>query len=386
MRCLREKDPLPTHKVWAEISKGALVHNFELIRSLVPDPRVRVMPVVKADAYGHGVELCVPLLEEAGADILAVATLEEGLELRALGSRSDILIFGTSPLEALPYLKEKALIQSLVSREEVEAFSQASARLGGDPLKVHIKLDTGMTRLGLSTEADQVEASIRTLLDAFRAPGLELLGVYSHLATADSDPDYLAFQRERFERVLAEAKKQGLPPLTRHLAASSAIAGQEVNHFDLVRPGIVLYGGRAEPREAWGDLRPVMTVKSRIEQVRPIRAGTRVSYGGTWTAPRDAVLAVVNMGYADGLPRLLSNRGAFYHQGRKAPIRGRVCMDRCMVEVTGLPGVQAGDEVMYFGDDGFLRLDAAVPADLLGTIDYEIYTNIHERVPRILVD
>ena len=129
-----------------------------------------------------------------------------------------------------------------------------------------------------------------------------------------------------------------------------------------------------------------MTVKAVIEQVISIRAGTRVSYGGTWTAPRDSVLAVVNMGYADGLPRLLSNQGAFYHQGRQAPIRGRVCMDRSMIDVTDLPGVESGHEVMLFGDDGFIRVDADQLAQLCGTIDYEIYTGIHERAPRLLVD
>lgn len=387
MKSCQEKVSWFTRKTWAEISKSALVNNLDYTRSLVTEPGVTIMPVVKADAYGHCADLVVPLLEEAGVSCLAVATLDEALALRRSGSRSQILILGTSPVECLPYLKGEDLTQTLVSRKEVAAYSRASAGGGGPPLKVHLKLDTGMTRLGLPTDPGRRQGTLEAMREASLAPGLQVTGVYSHLASADTDPDYTAFQQQAFTETLEAAEALGFPRVIRHLAASSAIAGQPDKHFDMVRPGIVLYGGKAGPSpEAWSGLRPVMTVKSVIEQISEVKAGSRVSYGGTWTADRDSVLAVVNMGYADGLPRLLSNQGAFYHRGRKAPIRGRVCMDRCMVDVTGFSDLEAGDEVMFFGDDGFIRVDAAPIAQLIGTIDYEIYTNIHERVPRLLAD
>ena len=175
--------------------------------------------------------------------------------------------------------------------------------------------------------------------------------------------------------------------MIRHLAASSAIPLGPDYHFDLVRPGIVLYGGRAGPdKEAWPGRKPGMTVKSLIEQVEGVDAGTRVSYGGTWTTPVDSVLAVINMGYADGLPRLLSNRGSFFHKGRELPIRGRVCMDRCIVDVTGLDDVKVGDQVTFFGQDEWIRKDASEITDLYGSIDYELFCGISERVPRVGAD
>ena len=387
MKCCQEKDPWYTRKSWAEISKSALLGNLDLIRSYVNEAMVQVLPVVKADAYGHCAQLVVPILEEAGSSALAVATLDEALAIRQAGSRSQILVLGTSTPACLSYLQEADLTQTLVSREEILAYSQAWERGGGPPLKVHLKLDTGMTRLGLPTDPGRRQKTLDSILEASKLPGLQVTGLYSPLAAAASDPDYTALQWRRFKEPLETAEAMGLPRLCRHLAASSAIAGQADKHFDLVRPGIVLYGGKAGPSaQAWSGLRPVMTVKAVIEQVISVKAGTRVSYGGTWTAPHDSVLAVVNMGYADGLPRLLSNQGAFYYRGQEAPIRGRVCMDRCMIDVSDLPELAPGHEVMLFGDDGFIRVDADRLAQLCGTIDYEIYTGIHERAPRLLVD
>ncbi len=387
MKCTQEKDPWYIKKTWAEISRNALVNNLAVIRSHIPDPGIGIAPVIKGNAYGHCVELVVPLLEEAGIRHLFVATLDEAISLRQGGARSAILIFGATRSQHIPYLKRYRLTQSIVTAGEVVEFARQSEKTGGPPLQVSIKLDTGMTRLGLNADERHREKTVQVILAAAREPALQVTGVYSHLATADCDPNYAELQRARFADTVDEAERRGFPRVIRHLAASSAIPLGPDYHFDMVRPGIVLYGGRAGPgKEAWSGLKPVMTVKSVIEQVECVDAGTPVSYGGTWTTPVDSVLAVVNMGYGDGLPRLLSNRGSFFHKGRELPIRGRVCMDRCIVDVTGIGDIKVGDQVTFFGQDEWIRKDASEIADLYGTIDYELFCGINERVPRIGVD
>ncbi len=387
MRCSQVKDPWYTKKTWAEISQSALLNNLELIRSYIAQTGVLIAPAVKANAYGHCVKIVVPILEQAGVSFLCVATMDEAIFLRQNGARSDILILGTTKAEYTSYLKHYHLAQSIVTAQEVEDFAKASQKVGGLPLCVHLKLDTGMTRLGLLSDDRHRETAVSAMLAVAREPALRVTGVYSHLAASDNDREYTALQYNRFKATVAQAERQGFPRVVRHLANSSAIPDRPDYHFDMVRPGIVLYGGKAGPnREAWRGLRPVMTVKSVIEQVGAVEAGTRVSYGGTWTAPCNSVLAVVNMGYADGLSRLLSNRGSFCHKGREVPIRGRICMDRCMIDVTSLPDVKTGDEVMFFGEDDYARKSASEIADLYGTIDYEVFCGINERVPRVLVD
>ena len=329
----------------------------------------------------------MPILEQAGVTFFCVATIDEAIFLRQNGARSEILIFGTTKSEHVSYLKHYRLTQSIVTAAEVDDFAKASHQVGGSPLCVHIKLDTGMTRLGLVSDDKHRDKAVETMLAVACEPALHVTGVYSHLATPDSDREYMALQHSRFIATVDQAEKLGFPRVIRHLASSSAIPGQPDNHFDMVRPGIVLYGGKAGPSlKAWQGIRPVMTVKSVIEQVGPVEAGTRVSYGGTWTTSNNSVLAVVNMGYGDGLSRLLSNRGSFYHKGRQLPIRGRVCMDRCIVDATSLPDVKVGDEVMFFGEDDYARRYASDIADLYGAIDYEVFCAINERVPRMLVD
>ena len=387
MKYSETKDPWYTKKTWAEISQRAILNNLEVIRRAIGDPKVFLAPVVKADAYGHCAELVVPVLEEAGVNHLCVATVDEAIMLRQGGVRSDILIFGTTKSEHVPYLKRYRLTQSLVTEHEIASFAAASQQCGGPPLKIHIKLDTGMTRLGLKADERHQKKTAETMLWASREPHLQVEGVYSHLASADTDPEYSHLQLKRFNDTVQKAEQQGFPRVIRHLASSSAIPEHRDFHLDMVRPGIVLYGGKAGPsEEAWQDLMPVMTVKSVIEQVSVVDKGTKVSYGGTWTADVDSVLAVVNMGYGDGLSRLLSNRGHFYHKGKRAPIRGRVCMDRCIIDVTAIPDVKAGDEVMFFGQDHGVRQNASELAELCQTIDYELFCNIHERVPRVRVD
>lgn len=381
-------DPWFTKKTWAEISKSALINNLTVIRTHAASSGALVAPVVKADAYGHDAALIAPILEESGVRQLCVATIDEAITLRESGAKSEILIFGTTRYEYVPLLKRYGLTASLVSMSEIRGFADESEKIGGTPLSVHIKLDTGMTRLGLPVDSVAHRAkAVEAMFTAVRESSLHVTGVYTHLATADCDSDYTAMQRERFAATVSEAESHGFPRVTRHLACSAAIAGQPENHFDMVRPGIALYGGKAGPREPhWTALRPVMTIKSAIEQIEDVTAGTRVSYGGTWTAMRDSRIAVVNMGYADGLSRQLSNKGCFYYRGIEVPIVGRICMDRCMVDMTGISGVHVRDGVMLFGEDACGRKDASDVAAICGTIDYEVFTGITERVPRVLVE
>ncbi len=380
-------DPWFTKKSWAEISKSALINNLNVIRAHAAETGTLVAPVVKANAYGHDAGLIVPILEEAGVMHLCVATIDEAIALRESGAKSDILIFGTTRYEHVPFLKRYDLTTSIVSADEVRGFAEESIKAGGPPLPVHIKLDTGMTRFGLLVDEPNRAKTIETMLAVAREPSLIVTGVYTHLATADCDSAYVAMQRERFISAVSEAEKYGFPRVKRHIASSAAIPGQPENHFDMVRPGIALYGGKAGPREPhWTKLRPVMTVKSIIEQINDFSQGTRVSYGGTWTLTRDSRLAVIDMGYADGLSRLLSSKGHFYHKGRGIPILGRICMDRCVVDITEITEARVRDEVMLFGEDAYVRKDASDIASLCDTIDYELFTGIKERVSRILVE
>jgi len=380
-------DPWFTYKSWAEISKSALINNLNVIREHAAATGTLVAPVVKANAYGHDAVLVVPILEEAGVTHLCVATIDEAITLREAGATSDILIFGTTRYEHVPFLKRYRLTASIVFADEIQEFAAESINAGGPPLPVHIKLDTGMSRFGFLVDSVYRAKTIEAMLAAAREPSLSVTGVYTHLATADCEPAYVAMQRERFISTVSEAESYGFPRVKRHIASSAAIPGQPDNHFDMVRPGIALYGGKAGPREPhWTKLRPVMTVKSIIEQINDVSAGTRVSYGGTWTLSRDSRLAVVNMGYADGLSRLLSSKGHFYHKGREIPIVGRICMDRCIVDVTEIPDICVRDEVMLFGEDAYVRKDASDIASICGTIDYEIFTGIKERVSRVLVE
>ncbi len=380
-------DPWYTKKSWAEISKSALINNLNVIRSHAAQTGTLVAPVVKANAYGHYVDLIVPILEEAGVTFLCVATIDEAITLRELGAKSDILIFGTTRCEHVPFLKRYGLTMSIVAASEIKGFADESIKAGGDPLPVHIKLDTGMSRFGFLVDPPNRAKAIETMLAVANEPSLKVTGVYTHLATADCEPEYMAMQRERFNSTIAEAENHGFPRVIHHIASSAAIPEQPENHFDMVRPGIVMYGGKAGPRDPhWTKLRPVMTVKSVIEQIGDVVAGTRVSYGGTWTAARDSRLAVIDMGYADGLSRQLSNKGSFFHKGREVPILGRVCMDRCVIDITDVPDAKVRDEVMLFGEDDYVRKHASDVAALYGTIDYELFTGIKERVSRVLVD
>ena len=365
-------------RTWAEISLPNLEHNYRALRALLPEG-CRFLGVVKADAYGHGAVPVARKLEELGAEYLAVACLAEARELREAGVRAPILLLGYTPTDCAEELLHYGLTQTVYDLESARAFS-AAAQAAGRRLRIHVKADTGMSRLGwLCDEGHRTEAA-----DAIAAvcalPGLEAEGIYTHFANADGDEAYTMGQFTRFLELLSELEGRGITFPIRHCAASAAVLKYPCTHLDMVRPGVALYGHYPDPSCEGVDgvgLRPVMALKTRVASVKAVPAGTPVSYGCTHVLERDAELAALTVGYADGLPRLCSDRLEVLIRGQRAPIVGRVCMDMCMADATGL-GAAPGDEVELFGE----HLPVEDAAALAGTIQYELLCAVSPRVPR----
>jgi len=358
----------------AEISLSALRHNLHQVTCRVGP--AAILAVVKADAYGHGAVPVARMLLVAGARQLGVATVAEGLELRAAGITAPILVMGGVFPEEIPVLLEGDLTPVLHSRGAIAAL----ARFTGSrptPLRVHLKVDTGMGRLGLTEEE-----ALDVLTSSWPAT-LQLDGLMSHLARAD-EPDAAPTEDQlaRFRALLNAVKSQGVPVPLAHIAGSAAILRFPASHFDMVRPGLMLYGyAPGSIRSA--DLRPALAWKTRIVQVKRVKPGQAVSYGGTFVAPRHTTLAALPVGYADGYGRGLSNRGQVLIGGRPAPVVGRVCMDLTIVDVTDHPPPHPGDEAVLLGEQGSARITADDLAAWLGTISYEVLCQIGRRVVRI---
>ena len=372
-----------TMRTWAEIDLNALEHNYKALKALL-DKDCKLLAPVKADAYGHGAVPVSRRLEALGCDVLAVACAAEARELRNGGITAPVLCLGNT-LPEYAHLLWKYDIQQAVGDIETARALSALAVEDGAVLSIHIKLDTGMSRLGFfwSAEGDNA-AVLEQLCELFTLPGLKVVGMLTHFSDADGSEEYTMAQFTRFLDARKALEERGHPITLCSCAASAAVINFPCTHLDMVRPGIALYG--YYPDESLDGLvedglRPVMTVKSRIAAVRALPAGTCVSYGRTATLERDSKLAVIPMGYGDGLPRQLSNRTHFLIHGRPCPIVGRVCMDMCMVDVTDLPEVRPGDVATVY--DGELALRAA---KLTGTIVYELLCDVAPRVPRVYLN
>ena len=365
-------------RTWAEISLPNLEHNYRALRAMLP-AGCRFLGVVKANAYGHGAVPVAKKLEALGAEYLAVACLEEAKELREAGICAPILLLGYTPPECAAELLRHELTQTVYDLETARALSDA-ALAAGKRLRIHIKADTGMSRLGWLCGGEGLEDAAASIAAVCALPGLEAEGIYTHFANADSDEDYTMEQFTRFLDLLAELERRGVTFQIRHCAASAAVLKYPCTHLDMVRPGVALYGHYPDPSCEGLDgpgLRPVMTLKTRVASVKRVPAGTPVSYGCTHVLERDTRLAALTIGYADGLPRLCSDRLEVWLGGRRAPVVGRICMDMCMVDATGLD-VRPGDEAEVFG--GHLPIEEA--AALAGTIQYELLCAVSPRVPR----
>ena len=369
-----------TRRTWAEIHMDRLERNYHKLRALAPESKFAGL--VKANAYGHGAVPVAKKLEELGADYLLVACLDEAEELRQAGIHAPILILGYTPVEYAGELLEYGITQTVYDPEQAKALSDA-ALTRGKKLRCHLKADTGMSRLGVLCDEAHLEQGAETLAEMARLPGLEAEGLFMHFADADTCPEYSRMQIDRYRRLLSLLEQKGVTFAIRHCCAGAASLNYPEAHFDMIRPGILLYGHQPDHAcDGMLDVEPVMEVKTRVASVKHLPEGTCISYGRTYTLQRDSLVAAVPVGYADGLFRLLSNRQEMLVRGMRAPQIGRVCMDMCMLDVTDIPGVRVGDEVTLFGDG----LPLEEKADTVGTITYELLCAVSPRVKRVYLE
>lgn len=370
------------HRTWAEIDLDALVHNFDIIKKEATG--AKLMAVVKADAYGHSARIVAPILEQHGADAFAVSNIEEAITLRGCGITRPILILGYTPVSMAAQLYLNDISQCVYSPEYAAALSKRACA-DGVKVKVHIKLDTGMSRLGFDCR-DEKLSGIEEAVTAARLKGFVFEGIFTHFAVSDrtetSEDGFTDKQYSRFCTAAERFEKAGLRPKYRHCCNSAAFCLDSDKHFDMCRPGIILYGlTPSSDLKLKENFVPVMTVKSVVSMVKTIKKGDTVSYGRTFTAEKEMKIATVTAGYADGYPRLLSNKGYVLINGKRANIIGRVCMDQMSVDVSDIEDVKQGDEVILFGK----TLPVEELANMCGTINYEIICGISPRVPRITV-
>ena len=381
-RVLRPQRAVPADAVRptrAEVNLAHLRHNLRVVQRLSGGRPV--WAVLKADGYGHGAKAVARTLERAGASGMCVALLEEGIELRDAGIRIPILVTGGYYGRAWGEVLRHNLTPVLHDPGQVELLAEEVRYSSAEPIRAHVKIDTGMSRLGMSA------ADLPRLAQALgRHPEVRLDGLMTHFACADSgESPAIEAQLDRFDAATLALKRLGFEPALRHAANSAALMRSERSWLDLVRPGIALFG--VEPRAGLcQELRPVMRVRSEIVALRDLPVGASAGYGGTWVAGRPSRIATVPIGYADGLVRALSNQGSLLVRGRRAPIAGAVSMDMTMLDVTDLDGVRVGDECCVLGTQkGPLGEDTILVSEVasqLGTIPWEVMTNVSRRVPR----
>ena len=378
--------------LWAEVDLKAIAHNVRELRSIT-NPSAMLMAVVKANAYGHGMINVSRQALQNGAELLGVARINEGIQLRNAGFDVPVLIFGYTPPDLAKKLIEFDLTQTIYSHKTAEVLSTA-ATSSRKKIKVHIKVDTGMGRVGILPGCsgpsipgkDLTGGAVRDVESVAGLQGLDLKGIFTHFATAgSSDKSYAKKQFEIFMDLLDQLRHRGLEAPVTHVANSAAIIDMPETHLDMVRAGISVYGlyPSSEVNKSRIVLRPAMELKTRVIHLKKVPAGFRVSYGATYQTEKPTTIATVSVGYADGLSRLLSSRGHMLVRGHRASIVGCVCMDLTMLDVGHIPGVDLGDEVIIFGKQGdsFITVDEI--ASTLNTINYEIVSTIAGRVPRL---
>ena len=369
------------HRTWAEIDLSAVRHNFKVLKESANNSKI--MAVVKADAYGHSAVAIAPALEQCGADYFAVSNIDEALALREYGINKPILILGYTPVNKAKDLAENNLSQCVYSTEYAKALSDFAKKLNVD-IKIHIKLDTGMSRIGFDCRSDSL-FGINEALESAKLEGFILEGIFTHFAVSDRTPDaddgFTQEQYNRFIKAIEIFRANSLNPPLQSCCNSAGFLQDGDKHLSISRVGISLYGlSPSSNLNLKQDLIPVMTVKSVVSMVKEINKGDTVNYGRTFKADKKMKIATVTAGYADGYPRLLSNKGYVLINGKKANIIGRVCMDQMCVDISDIENVKMGNEVILFGKD--LSVDTL--ADLTGTINYEIICGISPRVPRII--
>ncbi|MDR2192160.1 MAG: alanine racemase [Endomicrobium sp.] len=365
---------------WVEIDKSDFLFNFKKIKEYLAKD-TKIMPVIKANAYGHGGTAIAKEAQNAGASYIAVSSLEEGIEFRNAGIKTNILVLdGVFPIENLQAAVAHNLTPVLSKMSALAALEDLAIKLN-KKLSFHFEVDTGMGRLGA-----QLEASYAILQKIAQTQEIMMTGMFTHFAVADTDPVFTRTQREVFSKIVKYARASLGLKFIAHAANSAALFKDKRTHFDMVRPGITLYGlSPFKYAERFVTLKPVLSWKTRIIAIKRVPAGFCVSYGRTFVTSRESLIATLPVGYADGYSRLLSNKGDVLVRGKRCPIAGRVTMDMTMIDVTGVKGVSRGDEVVLIGVQGKEQIKADELAKIQDTISYEITCSISQRVPRIVV-
>jgi len=365
---------------WITVDLGAIANNVRRLRGIVADD-VEILAVVKAHGYGHGAVPVAKTALAAGARLLGVTCLDEALELREAGITADILMLGYSPGWQAPSIVANDIIVTAYDPELLQPLARAASLLDR-PARVHLKVDTGMSRFGVAP------AAIADLAGrALSLPRVRIEGVFTHLATADSaDPAFMREQLGRFREALSALARVGCRPRWRHAANSAAAIRLPESHFDLIRPGAAMYGlNPSSETPCPPGFRPALSFQCLVAQVKSLPAGVPVGYGSTWQTQRPTCLAVLQAGYADGVRRSPNGWKEVLIGGRRAPLVGAICMDLCMADVTDLPRVQAGDTAVLLGRQGTEEITVQEIAASTGTIGYEVLCNLASRVPRVFV-
>ena len=371
-------------RTWAEVSLDKITDNFRAIRTYIR-PECKILACVKADAYGHGAPAVARELEAAGADYMGVSNLEEAMQLRRSGIRAPILILGYTPVDSVRELIGQRITQTVFGREYAAQLSQAAVEAGGH-VTVHIKIDTGMSRIGfvMHGEADEREC-VDGVVEAASLPGLTVEGIFTHFAVSDEPENpFTRTQFERFMRVVEGSQARGVRFAIRHCCNSAGLLNFPEMQLDMVRPGIILYGltpavGMPVPIS----LQPAMELKTVLFQKKELTPDTPVSYGMIYRTPGKRTVGTLPIGYADGFTRILSNRAEVLIAGRRARIVGRVCMDQCMADITDIPDAKENSIVTVIGRDGDEAVTTEEVAEKMGTVNYEIVCLIGKRVPRV---
>jgi alanine racemase len=368
--------PENLYRTWCEVSLDAITHNLNEFKRIAPN--AKIMAVVKADAYGHGVQEVSRTFADSGADALAVAFIDEAIQLRKNGIDIPILILGHTPVEYMGDIIDYNITPAVYNFSIAKAASNAAQRKG-KTAKLHIKIDTGMNRLGYPASDETIDS----ILDLAMLPNVEIEGLFTHFACADEeDESFTKMQFERFMYIANELDKKGLKIPLKHVCNSAAAMRFPEMHLDMIRIGLSLYGLYPSKLKYGLNLQPAMQLKSTIVHIKEVDAGEIISYGGTYKTERKSRLATIPVGYADGYSRLLSGKARVIVNGKFAPVVGRICMDQCIIDTTDVNNINIEDEVVLFGTKDALTIPIEELADIEGTISYELLCVIGKRIPR----
>lgn len=371
------------NRAWVEVNLDNIIHNYNVLKKSC-NQQTKIMPVIKADAYGHGAVIIAKELENNHADYFAVATLDEAIELRNAQIKTPVLIFTHIDLKRSKDLISNDITQTVYSYDYAKKLSEVANKMN-KRLKVHVKIDTGMSRVGLGTNQEDVDEVVKIS----KLNNIEVEGIYSHLAAADEeDTLYTRIQLEKFISFEKKLNETGLVIPIKHISNSAATIRFEDFNLDMVRIGISLYGcypcgGKVIHNIT---LKPALQFKTQVVYIKDVECGTKIGYGCTFETKRKSKIATITVGYADGFSRLLSETASVLISGQRAPIVGRICMDQCMVDVSDIRGeINIGSEVVLYGKQGDIEIRCDEIANLLGTINYEVLCMINRRVPRFYI-